>query len=56
VWGDGESAPHGFTAEHLRDLVSDLRKRLEPDRARGEPSRLLQTVPGIGYRLVVCPG
>jgi hypothetical protein len=55
VWGDGDIAPPGFTAENLRDLVSDLRKRLEPDRPRGEASRLLETVPGIGYRLVVCP-
>lgn len=56
VWGDGDGAPPGFTAEHLRDLVSDLRKRLEPDRARGQASRLLETVPGVGYRLVVCSG
>lgn len=55
VWGDGDGTPAGFTTEHLRDLVSDLRKRLEPDRARGQASRLLETVPGIGYRLVVCP-
>lgn len=56
VWGDGDGPPHGFTADHLRDLVSDLRKRLEPDRRRGAASWLLETVPGIGYRLVVCPG
>lgn len=54
VWGDGDDAPAGFTTEHLRDLVSELRKRLEPDRGRGEASRLLETVQGIGYRLVVC--
>ena len=56
VWGDGDAEPYGFTTEHLRDLVSDLRKRLEPERRRGEASRLLETVPGIGYRLVVCGG
>ena len=56
VWGDGRAAPYGFTAEHLRDLVSELRKRLEPDRPRGAPSRLLETVPGSGYRLVIGPG
>lgn len=57
VWGgDEDVAPAGFTAEHLRDLVSDLRKRLEPQRARGQAPRLLETVPGIGYRLVVCAG
>lgn len=57
VWGDGGAEPYGFTTEHLRDLVSDLRKRLEPERPRGAASRLLETVPGIGYRLVVCgPG
>ncbi len=54
--GDGDRAPPGFTAENLRDLVSELRKRLEPDRPRGEASRLLETVPGIGYRPVACPG
>jgi hypothetical protein len=54
VWGDGDAEPYGFTTEHLRDLVSDLRKRLEPERRRGAASRLLETVPGIGYRLVVC--
>jgi hypothetical protein len=54
VWGTGDGTPFGFTTEHLRDLVSELRKRLEPGRARGEPSRLLETIPGIGYRLRVC--
>lgn len=53
VWGDDDGVAYGFTAEHLRDLVSDLRKRLEPDRVKGKPARLLETVPGIGYRLVV---
>ena len=45
----------GYTATNLRDIVSELRKRLEPDRPRGVPSRLLETVPGIGYRLVLVP-
>jgi len=56
VWGEGDTAPFGFTAENLRDLVSELRKRLEPDRPKGAASRLLETVPGVGYRLVVCTG
>jgi Transcriptional regulatory protein, C terminal/FHA domain len=54
VWADGDAEPYGFTTEHLRDLVSELRKRLEPERQKGAASRLLETVPGIGYRLVVC--
>jgi hypothetical protein len=54
VWGEGDAAPYGITAEHLRDLVLELRKRLEPHRRKGAASRLLETVPGIGYRLVVC--
>jgi DNA-binding response OmpR family regulator len=49
VWGDA----YGYTAANLRDLVAELRKRLEPERPRGAPSKLLETVSGIGYRLVV---
>jgi DNA-binding response OmpR family regulator len=49
IWGPD---PYGKTRQSLRDIVFDLRKKLEP-----EPSdpHLLQTVPGYGCRLNFCP-
>jgi two-component system, OmpR family, KDP operon response regulator KdpE len=46
VWGPN----HTEQAQYLRVYVAQLRRKLEPD-----PSRppILQTEPGIGYRLVV---
>lgn len=54
VWGDPGSWRHqrSYTRENLRDLISDVRQRLEPDPAK---PRLLEAVPGYGYRLVTCP-
>lgn len=54
VWGDPSEWPpyRSYTRENLRDLVSDLRRRIEPDPAK---ARLLQAVPGQGYRLMICP-
>lgn len=54
VWGDPSEWPayRSYTRENLRDLVSDLRRRIEPDPSK---PRLLQAVPGQGYRLMVCP-
>lgn len=53
VWGERDASGTTYTAEHLRDLVFDLRKRLEPERVAGAAPRFLETVPGFGYRLVV---
>ncbi|GGP76262.1 BTAD domain-containing putative transcriptional regulator [Saccharothrix coeruleofusca] len=51
VWGDDAPA----TAEgSVHTYVSVLRKALEPERARGTASRLLESV-GSGYRLVLAP-
>ncbi|CCH32454.1 BTAD domain-containing putative transcriptional regulator [Actinosynnema sp. NPDC047251] len=51
VWGDDAPA----TAEgSVYTYVSVLRKALEPERPRGTPSRLLESV-GAGYRLVLDP-
>lgn len=47
AWGEEAQAPH--TREELARLVHDLRRRLEVDPAR---PRLLQTVRGVGYRMV----
>jgi DNA-binding response OmpR family regulator len=44
--------PYGKSKQSLRDIVFDLRKKLEPD--PGKPD-LLQTVAGYGYRLNLCP-
>ena len=54
VWGDPSEWPpyRSYTRENLRDLVSDLRRRIEPDPSK---ARLLQAVPGQGYRLMICP-
>ncbi len=54
VWGDPTTWRHerSYTKENLRDLVSDLRQRLEPDPSH---PRVLEAVPGYGYRLVTCP-
>jgi hypothetical protein len=48
IWG--EDAPH--TETEVNHLVWELRRKLEPDPK--EP-RFLQTVRGLGYRLVTCP-
>ncbi|MGH3671077.1 MAG: winged helix-turn-helix domain-containing protein, partial [Pseudonocardiaceae bacterium] len=48
IWGP---EPYGKTRQSLRDIVSDLRKKLEPE--PGDPL-LLQTVAGYGYRLNLC--
>jgi Transcriptional regulatory protein, C terminal/FHA domain len=49
IWGPD---PYGKSKQSLRDIVFDLRKKLEPD--PGKPD-LLQTVVGYGYRLNLCP-
>lgn len=49
IWGPD---PYGKTTQNLRDIVFDLRKKLEPE--PGDP-HLLQTVAGYGYRLNLCP-
>jgi len=51
VWG-AEPPPTAPAA--LQNAISQLRKTLEPDRERAEPSRLLVT-DAAGYRLVVAP-
>lgn len=53
VWGDQVTWRHerSYTRENLRDLVSDLRQRVEPDPSH---PRVLEAVPGYGYRLVIC--
>lgn len=50
VWGPPESWDpyHPPTVENLRDLVSDVRKAVEPDIKRPQ---LLQNLRGVGYRL-----
>jgi len=54
VWGDPATWNHrrSYTKENLRDLISDLRQRLETDPSN---PRLLEAVQGFGYRLVTCP-
>jgi hypothetical protein len=51
VWGPPETWPHGkaFTRVNLADLVSELRKQLDPHR------HLLETITGIGYLLRTRP-
>jgi len=51
VWAD--PAPAG-AATTLKTYVFHLREVLEPDRARGSPATVLETVPG-GYRLAIDP-
>jgi two-component system KDP operon response regulator KdpE len=46
VWGPNQTDQ----AQYLRVYVAQLRRKLEPDPAR---PRLLQTEPGVGYRLVL---
>jgi two-component system, OmpR family, KDP operon response regulator KdpE len=46
VWGPNQTEQ----AQYLRVYVAQLRRKLEADPAR---PRLLQTEPGVGYRLVV---
>jgi two-component system KDP operon response regulator KdpE len=46
VWGPNQTEQ----AQYLRVYVAQLRRKLEPDPAR---PKLLQTEPGIGYRLVI---
>jgi pSer/pThr/pTyr-binding forkhead associated (FHA) protein len=48
IWGPN---PYGKTRQSLRDVVFELRKKLELD--PGDPY-LLQTVTGYGYRLNLC--
>jgi pSer/pThr/pTyr-binding forkhead associated (FHA) protein len=48
IWGPN---PYGKTRQSLRDVVFDLRKKLELD--PGDPY-LLQTVTNYGYRLNLC--
>jgi hypothetical protein len=49
IWGPD---PYGKTTQSLRDIVFELRKKLEAEPA--DPRRL-QTVAGYGYRLNLCP-
>jgi two-component system KDP operon response regulator KdpE len=46
VWGPNQTEQ----AQYLRVYVAQLRRKLEPDPAR---PKILQTEPGVGYRLVV---
>jgi hypothetical protein len=50
VWGEPETWPHrtARTAENLRDLVFELRKKLAPH-------EVVETVPGLGYSLRTAP-
>lgn len=54
LWGNPDTWAHrrSYTRENLRDLVSDLRQRIEDVPTQPQ---LLQAVPGHGYRLVTCP-
>jgi DNA-binding SARP family transcriptional activator len=52
LWG---SRPPETAANALQVYVAQLRKLLEPERARGAPSKVLTTRPG-GYLLSVEPG
>ena len=52
LWGES-SPPTANTV--VQGLISKLRKLLEPRRAKGEPSGIIETV-GRGYRLAVAPG
>src|SRR5712691_9810227 len=51
LWGEDPPRTAGTV---VQGLVSRLRRALEPGRAKGGPSELLQTVEG-GYRLAVEP-
>src|SRR5437879_8364657 len=51
LWGEDPPRTAGTV---VQGLVSRLRRALEPGRAKGGPSELLQTVGG-GYRLAVEP-
>ncbi len=55
VWGEPEewSRRGRYNERNLADLVNDLRKRIEQ---KHEDPRLLETVPGVGYRLITCSG
>lgn len=48
IWGEGSS----HTENDLAVLIYHLRRRLEPDR---RTPRLIETVTGLGYRLVTQP-
>src|SRR5712691_702198 len=52
LWGEDPPRTAGTV---VQGLVSRLRRALEPGRAKGGPSELLQTVGG-GYRLAIDPG
>jgi DNA-binding winged helix-turn-helix (wHTH) protein len=47
VWGEPDSWDRSkvYTADNLRDLVFELRKRLRPH------DDLIETIPGLGYLL-----
>ncbi|HMG31949.1 MAG TPA: BTAD domain-containing putative transcriptional regulator, partial [Jiangellaceae bacterium] len=51
LWGE---SPPATVAKALQNLVSMLRKSLEPYRQTGEPANLLRTTP-VGYLLFVSP-
>lgn len=53
VWGEPSEWPkyRTYTVTNLRDLVYGLREKLELDAANPV---VLETVPGVGYRLITC--
>ena len=51
LWGEH---PPATAATVVQGLVSRLRKALEPNRAKGAPAEMLDTV-GSGYRLAIDP-
>lgn len=51
LWGERPPPTAGTV---VQGLVSRLRKALEPERRKGDPSTLLHTV-GAGYRLAISP-
>lgn len=51
VWGEGDEA-YGRTDADVQRLALDLRRKIEPDPGN---SQFLQTVQGLGYRLVTRP-
>ena len=54
VWGDpdGWDRYHPPTADNVRDLVADFRRRAEPNPRRPV---LLENIRGVGYRLHTGP-
>lgn len=55
LWGKPEEWPKhsSYTRADLADVIADAREEIEPE--RGNP-RLLETVRGFGYRLIMCEG